>query len=266
MSRSPGSPWRCRRPGRLPWPEVARCSPTIWWIDRPRMWTLFTPDPSEVTRLADALVVALGAEGAQVRVDRREPGFIRLAVTVSDGRFVVVEAPITHASAKRCSCRSAGCSTPKRWPPTRLSRCSAVHPPATWWMWRSGTRFSSCVSLPPRRTQVSTAAFSATRWPPPRLTRTPPSPNLAWSRRLPPPSGQARLDGGPNCSMPRPCPPLTLCGPSAHRRCGDRRRLALPALRDHLNVIAHHAPTRVATARHCPSKRPAAAWCRPRRG
>jgi hypothetical protein len=89
----------------LPWPEVARCSPTIWWIDRPRMWTLFTPDPSEVTRLADALVVALGAEGAQVRVDRREPGFIRLAVTVSDGRFVVVEAPITHASAKRCSCR-----------------------------------------------------------------------------------------------------------------------------------------------------------------
>jgi hypothetical protein len=52
---------------------------------------LFTPDLSEVTRLADALVVALGTEGAQVRVDGRGPGFTRLAVTVADGRSVVVE-------------------------------------------------------------------------------------------------------------------------------------------------------------------------------
>jgi hypothetical protein len=44
-----------------------------------------------VTRLADALLVALRAEGAQVRVDRCEPGFTRLAVTVVDGRLVVVE-------------------------------------------------------------------------------------------------------------------------------------------------------------------------------
>ena len=52
---------------------------------------LFTPDPGEVTRLSDALAVALRAEGAQVRVDRRGPGFTRLAVTVADGRSVVVE-------------------------------------------------------------------------------------------------------------------------------------------------------------------------------
>jgi hypothetical protein len=61
-------------------------------VDRPTQDVdLFTPDPSEVIRLADALVVALGAEGAQVRVDRRGPGFTRLAVTVADGRSVVVE-------------------------------------------------------------------------------------------------------------------------------------------------------------------------------
>src|SRR5512133_539440 len=43
------------------------------------------------TWLADALVVALGAEGAQVRDDRRRPGFTRLAMTVADGRSVIVE-------------------------------------------------------------------------------------------------------------------------------------------------------------------------------
>jgi hypothetical protein len=48
---------------------------------------LFTPDPAEVTRLTHALAVALRAEGAQVRVDRR-PGFSRLAVTVADRRSV----------------------------------------------------------------------------------------------------------------------------------------------------------------------------------
>jgi hypothetical protein len=44
-----------------------------------------------VTRLADALAVALRAEDAQVQVDRRGPGFTRLAVTVADGRTIVVE-------------------------------------------------------------------------------------------------------------------------------------------------------------------------------
>ena len=61
-------------------------------VDRPTQDVdLFTPDPAEVTRLTDALAVALRAEGAQVRVDRRGPGFTRLAVTVADGRSVVVE-------------------------------------------------------------------------------------------------------------------------------------------------------------------------------
>jgi hypothetical protein len=41
-------------------------------VDRPTQdEDLFTPDLSEVTRLADALLVALRAEGAQVRVDGR---------------------------------------------------------------------------------------------------------------------------------------------------------------------------------------------------
>jgi hypothetical protein len=61
-------------------------------VDRPTQDVdLFTPDPSEVTRLADALVGALRAEGDEVRVDRREQSFTRLAVTVADGRSVVVE-------------------------------------------------------------------------------------------------------------------------------------------------------------------------------
>jgi hypothetical protein len=61
-------------------------------VDRPTQDVdLFTPDPAEVTRLTDAPVVALRAEGAQVGVDRRGPGFTRLAVTEADGRTVVVE-------------------------------------------------------------------------------------------------------------------------------------------------------------------------------
>jgi hypothetical protein len=61
-------------------------------VDRPTQDVdLFTPDPGEVTRLSDALAVALRTEGAQVRVDRRGPGFTRLGVTVADGRSVVVE-------------------------------------------------------------------------------------------------------------------------------------------------------------------------------
>jgi len=61
-------------------------------VDRPTQDVdLFTPDPSEVMQLADVLALALRGEGAQVNVDRREPGFTRLAVTVSDGRSVVVE-------------------------------------------------------------------------------------------------------------------------------------------------------------------------------
>jgi Nucleotidyl transferase AbiEii toxin, Type IV TA system len=61
-------------------------------VDRPTQDVdLFAPDPDEVTRLSDALAVALRTEGAQVCVDRRGPGFTRLGVTVADGRSVVVE-------------------------------------------------------------------------------------------------------------------------------------------------------------------------------
>jgi Nucleotidyl transferase AbiEii toxin, Type IV TA system len=61
-------------------------------VDRPTQDVdLFTPNPAEVTRLTDALAVALRAEGAQVQIDRRGPGFTRLGVTVADGRSVMVE-------------------------------------------------------------------------------------------------------------------------------------------------------------------------------
>jgi hypothetical protein len=84
-----------------------------------------------VTRLTDALAVDLRAEGGQVRVDRRGPGFTRLAVTVADGRSVVVE--IAHDARIRESVQlSFGrVLIPTRWPPTRLLRCLAVQPPGT---------------------------------------------------------------------------------------------------------------------------------------
>jgi predicted nucleotidyltransferase component of viral defense system len=52
---------------------------------------LFTPELAEVARLADALTATLQAEGAEVWVDRRGPGFTRLAVKAADGQSVVVE-------------------------------------------------------------------------------------------------------------------------------------------------------------------------------
>jgi hypothetical protein len=74
-------------------PEAGQVAPGRRWrmlahdlVDRPTQDVdLFTPDPADVTRLTDALAVALRNEGAQVRVDRRRPGFTRLAVTVADG-------------------------------------------------------------------------------------------------------------------------------------------------------------------------------------
>jgi hypothetical protein len=58
------------------------------------------------------------------------------------------------ASGKWCSCRSAECCTPRRWPLTRPSRSSAVPPPATWWMWRrclSGTTLEQLCELAPEK-------------------------------------------------------------------------------------------------------------------
>jgi hypothetical protein len=90
-------------------------------VDRPTQDVdLFTPDPAEVTRLTDALAVALGAEGGQVQVDRRGPGFARLAVTVADGRSVVLE--IAHDARIRDAVQLSfgpGAAPPTRWPPTK---------------------------------------------------------------------------------------------------------------------------------------------------
>jgi hypothetical protein len=76
-----------------------------------------------VTRLADALVVALRADGAQVRVDRREAGFALLVVTVSTGDPWRWRSPVTHGSTQRCSWRSAERSAPTRSP--RVRRAAA---------------------------------------------------------------------------------------------------------------------------------------------
>lgn len=113
-----------------------------------------------------------------------------------------------------------------------------------------------------RRTHISTAGFSLTHFRPPQLTRTPPFAELGFE-----PATVVALRAGmarrrANCLMPRGCPPRTFCGPSAHGRCRDRRRPALPALRDHLNVTGHHPATRVEMARHWPCERPAAATSR----
>lgn len=48
-------------------------------LDRPtRDLDLFTPDPDDVIRFADALVAAFTSSGAQVAADRRDPGFVRI--------------------------------------------------------------------------------------------------------------------------------------------------------------------------------------------
>jgi len=229
-------------------------------VDRPTQDVdLFTPDPSEVMQLADALAVALRGEGAQVNVDRREPGFTRLAVTVSDGRSVVVE--VAHDARIREA--------------VQLSFGRVLHPEEVAadktlaLFGRAAARdlvdvaalserytLEQLCELAAEKDQVSPAVFSPMRWPPLRLTRTLLLPNSAWSPRLSPLSGPARLGGGPYCLMLRAGPPLTLCGPSAHRDRLDRKRPALPAVRDRLNIIGHHRSTRGETAHHRPFERP----------
>ncbi|MGH3987652.1 MAG: nucleotidyl transferase AbiEii/AbiGii toxin family protein [Actinomycetes bacterium] len=66
---------------------------------------LFTPDPDDVVRLADALAVALRADGARVTIDRRDPGFARMVVTMPDGRAVAVE--VAHDARIRDTVRLA---------------------------------------------------------------------------------------------------------------------------------------------------------------
>ena len=155
-----------------------------------------------MTRLTDALAVALRAEGAQVRVDRRGPGFTRLAVTVTDGRSVVVE--IAHDARIRES--------------VQLSFGRVLHPDEVAadktlaLFGRAAARdlvdvaallerctLEQLCELAAERTPVSTAGSSPTPWPPPQLTRTPPLSNSAWGRRLWLPYGRARRDGAPNC-------------------------------------------------------------------
>lgn len=132
---------------------------------------LFTPDHSEVTRLADALVVALGTEGARVGVERRGPGFTRLAVTVADGRSAVVE--VAHDVRIR---QAVQLSFGKVLHPDEVAadktlalfgRAAARDLVDVAALSPSGTRWSSCAIWPRRRTQVSTAGLSRRRWPPP---------------------------------------------------------------------------------------------------
>ena len=145
-----------------------------------------------MTRLADALAVALRTEGARVKVDRRGPGFTRLAVTVADRRSVVVE--IAHDARIREA--------------VQLSFGRVLHPDEVAadktlaLFGRAAARdlvdvaalsgrytLEQLCELAAEKTPGSTAEFSPTRWPPPRLTLTPPLPNSAYGRRLSPFSG-----------------------------------------------------------------------------
>ena len=103
-------------------------------------------------RLNDALAVALRAEGAQVRVDRRGPGFTRLAVTVADGRSVVVE--IAHDARIRES--------------VQLSFGRVLHPD----------------EVAADKTLALFGRAAARDWPPQQLTRTPSLTHSAWRRQL----------------------------------------------------------------------------------
>jgi hypothetical protein len=229
-------------------------------VDRPiQDVDLFTPDPSEVMQLADALAVALRGEGAQVNVDRRAPGFTRLAVTVSDGRSVVAE--VAHDARIREA--------------VQLSFGRVLHPEdvaadkTLALFGRAAARFLVDVAaLSERYTLEQLCELAAEK--DPGFDRSvfadalaaaaahsdTALPNSAWSPRLSPLSGPARLGGGPDCLILRAGPPLTLCGPSAHRGRRGRKRPALPAVRDRLNVIGHHRSTRGETAHHRPFERP----------
>jgi hypothetical protein len=172
-------------------------------VDRPTQDVdLFTPDPAEVTRLTDALAIALRAEGAQVRVDRRGPGFTRLAVTVADGRTVVVE--VAHDARIREA--------------VQLSFGRVLHPDEV-----AADKTPPLFGRAAARDLLDVAALSE-RYPLERLCELAaekdpgldrrvladalsagaahadaPLPNSAWVRRLSPPYGRARLNGGRNC-------------------------------------------------------------------
>jgi hypothetical protein len=152
---------------------LARCWPTIWWVDRPRISTSSHRTPAEVTQLTQALAVALRAEDAQVRVDWRGPGFSRLAVTVADGRSVVVEV------ARDARIRQA----------VQLSFGWVLHPDEV-----AAEKTLALFGRAAARDLVDVAALSERR-------------HKGRGFRLSLPYGRARLAGGPNCWMPRVCQP-----------------------------------------------------------
>jgi hypothetical protein len=152
-------------------------------------------------------------------------GSPRLAVTVADGRSVVVE--IAHDARIRES--------------VQVSFGRVLHPDEV-----AADKTLALFGRAAARDLVDVAALSERyplerlcalaaekdagfdrrvspmRWPPPQLTRTPPLSNSACGRGLSLPYGRARLAGESSCWMPRICPPRTLCAPSADERRQDR--------------------------------------------
>ena len=228
-------------------------------VDRPTQDVdLFTPDPAEVTRLTDALAVALRAEGAQVRVDRRGPGFTRLAVTVADGRSVVVE--IAHDARIREA--------------VQLSFGRVLHPDEVaadktlaLFGRAAATGPGGCggaVRAVHARAAVRASRRKGRRFRPPGFRRRVGRRRSSLGRRL----CRTRLRAG-DCRRPTGergwmARPTAGCrGHVRHGRCAVRRRTDAagvggfgldPALRDHLNVIGRRLPTPVETAHRCPAE------------
>lgn len=78
------------------------------FVDRPtRDLDLFSPQPEDVHRLADAFAAAVRGDGGTAEVVRREPTFVRVIATTPDGRAVAVEIPQDARIRESVSSRSA---------------------------------------------------------------------------------------------------------------------------------------------------------------
>ena len=158
---------------------------------------------------------------------------------------------MTHASAKRCSCRSAVCSIPTRWPPTRLLRC---------------------VGRAAARDLVDVAALSG-RYPLEQLCDLAAEKDAGFDRRvfadalsaaaahsdaafaelgLEPETVAALRAGAARWRSQlldaADVPATDAAHPSADRRCQSRRLLTISIRCEHLNVIGRRLPTPVETA------------------
>lgn len=176
-------------------------------VDRPtRDLDLFTPDPGDVMRFADALVAAFTAVGAQVAPDRRDPGFVRIVVTLPGERAVAVEiahdarirdavhlgfGPVLHPDEVAADKTLALFGRAAARDLVDVVR-SVVAIPA-----------GSCSLWQPRRTQGSTRGCSPTPFRQRLGMQTPHSRSSAWTPRPAGTCGAGQRHGVSNCSARR---------------------------------------------------------------